>query len=505
MIRRLFIPGALAIAWLVPAAQDAPTVIVLRPARVFDGDTMHEGWAVRVRGERIDAVGPAASVASPGARTIELPGQTLMPGLIEGHSHVFLHAYNETPWTDQVLRESLGVRTARAVNHLKATLDAGFTTIRDLGTEGAADADAELKQAVEQGIIPGPRRIITTRAPQQTSVANALERYGRGEFEAAVADLTERTAYKEAEKRFRREAGEWLLAGPVQDRGSRLAIVSALGLEIVASTLARPRSDYSAVRPLVEWTCGLLRQVPPSEFERQFHLASIALLQGVRDEELLSNAFLYSDEPRSEHVRHAGSRFPEESRFKLAWATGRLEAQLIASWPITPAFLLADTFGRFRADPPGAASQLQETLDALGRLVDDEAVGLEARLRRGVLHFTMDQPEEAVADLRDAASSTDPFLRYLSHLMQGLVHERAGRPADAIPHFRAAWQIVPATSASLALSSALFRAGQGSEAAQVVASWSSAPQLDDPWRLYGQRDFRRFPQYLQQLRQMIIR
>ncbi|MEX1128428.1 MAG: amidohydrolase family protein [Vicinamibacterales bacterium] len=155
----------MAIAWLVPVtAQDTPAVIVLRPARVFDGDTMHEGWAVRVRGERIDAIGPAASVTSPGARIIELPGQTLMPGLIEGHSHVFLHAYNETPWTDQVLKESLGVRTARAVNHLKATLDAGFTTIRDLGTEGAAYADAELQQAVEQGIVPGPRMIVTTRA-----------------------------------------------------------------------------------------------------------------------------------------------------------------------------------------------------------------------------------------------------------------------------------------------------------------------------------------------------
>jgi imidazolonepropionase-like amidohydrolase len=87
-----------------------------------------------------------------------------MPGLIEGHSHVLLHAYNEAPWNDQVLKESLGLRTARAVNHLRATLMAGFTTIRDLGTEGAGYADAELKQAVEHGIIPGPRMIVTTRA-----------------------------------------------------------------------------------------------------------------------------------------------------------------------------------------------------------------------------------------------------------------------------------------------------------------------------------------------------
>jgi imidazolonepropionase-like amidohydrolase len=146
-------------------APRAAAVTILRPARVFDGETMHEGWAVRVRGQRIDAAGPAASVAAgPGASTIDLPGLTLLPGLIEGHSHVFLHPYDETPWNDQVLKESLGLRTARAVNHLASTLNAGFTTIRDLGTEGAAYGDAELKQAVEQGIIPGPRMIVTTRA-----------------------------------------------------------------------------------------------------------------------------------------------------------------------------------------------------------------------------------------------------------------------------------------------------------------------------------------------------
>ena len=144
--------------------RDSGAVIVLQPARVFDGDTMHEGWVVRVQGDRIQAVGPAAAMAVPGATVVDLGGTTLLPGLIEGHSHVLLHPYDETSWNDQVLHESLGVRTARAVNHLRATLMAGFTTIRDLGTEGAGYADAELKQAVEQGIIPGPRMLVTTRA-----------------------------------------------------------------------------------------------------------------------------------------------------------------------------------------------------------------------------------------------------------------------------------------------------------------------------------------------------
>src|SRR3982750_704292 len=146
------------------APREAAAVTVLRPARVFDGESMHEGWAVRVRGDRIEAAGPAALVATPGATAIDMPGTTLMPGLIEGHSHVLLHPYNETVWNDQVLKEGLGLRVARATNHLRATLMAGFTTIRDLGTEGAAYADVELKQAVEQGIVPGPRVLASTRA-----------------------------------------------------------------------------------------------------------------------------------------------------------------------------------------------------------------------------------------------------------------------------------------------------------------------------------------------------
>jgi imidazolonepropionase-like amidohydrolase len=158
---------AVLLVQLAASAQGPPRespATVLQPARVFDGGATHEGWAVRVQGDRIRAVGPTASVATAGATVVALPGMTLLPGLVEGHSHVLLHPYNETNWNDQVLHESLGVRTARAVNHLRATLMAGFTTIRDLGTEGAGYADVELKQAVDQGIIPGPRMLASTRA-----------------------------------------------------------------------------------------------------------------------------------------------------------------------------------------------------------------------------------------------------------------------------------------------------------------------------------------------------
>ena len=155
-------------AGIAVSAQNPPATesgaIVLRPARVFDGETMHEGWAVRVVGERIDSVGPAAGIATGNARIVDLAGTTLTPGLVEGHSHLLLHPYNEASWEEQVAHEPLALRTARAVNHLRATLVGGFTTIRDLGTEGAGYADVGLRQAVEQGIIPGPRVLASTRA-----------------------------------------------------------------------------------------------------------------------------------------------------------------------------------------------------------------------------------------------------------------------------------------------------------------------------------------------------
>ncbi len=142
----------------------ADAFLILRPARVFDGEALHEGWAVRVKGERIDAVGTPESLATAGATVISLPGMTLLPGLIDGHSHVLLHPYDEAKWNDQVAHESLALRTARATVHLRNTLLAGFTTLRDLGTEGAGYADVGLRQAVEQGIIPGPRLLVATRA-----------------------------------------------------------------------------------------------------------------------------------------------------------------------------------------------------------------------------------------------------------------------------------------------------------------------------------------------------
>jgi imidazolonepropionase-like amidohydrolase len=133
--------------------------------RVFDGEVMHEGWAVIVEGDKIVAAGPKDKIKEPtGATKINFPNSTITPGLIEGHSHLFLYPYNITDWDTQVLKETDAYRTARATVHAKNTLMAGFTTARDLGTEGAGYSDVALKRAINEGIIPGPRLMVAGRA-----------------------------------------------------------------------------------------------------------------------------------------------------------------------------------------------------------------------------------------------------------------------------------------------------------------------------------------------------
>jgi imidazolonepropionase-like amidohydrolase len=160
---------ALALFCVMPGRTPAQAVrpVLLKPARVFDGVAAepHDGWVVLVRGERIESAGPAGQVQAPAeARVIELPGMTLLPGLIDAHSHLLLHPYNEATWDDQVLKQPLALRVCRATNHARNHLLSGFTTLRDLGTEGAGYADVGIKQAIDQGIIPGPRLLVVTRA-----------------------------------------------------------------------------------------------------------------------------------------------------------------------------------------------------------------------------------------------------------------------------------------------------------------------------------------------------
>jgi imidazolonepropionase-like amidohydrolase len=144
-----------------------PLQRLLLPERLFtvEDQGTHDGWAVLVTGNKITAVGPTEQLQPPvDTERIVLPGTTLLPGLMDVHSHIFLHPYNEAPWNDQVLKEPVAYRTARAVVHLKNTLAAGFTVLRDLGTEGAGFSDVALKRAVDEGLITRPRLLVCTKA-----------------------------------------------------------------------------------------------------------------------------------------------------------------------------------------------------------------------------------------------------------------------------------------------------------------------------------------------------
>ena len=170
LLSALKLPARAGFAPLVPLPPGHP--VLLKPDRVFDAtsEATHAGWVVLVQGDSIAAVGPAASVRAPrDAQTIALPGLTLLPGLIDAHSHVFLHPYNETLWNDQVLKEPLGYRVVEAVLHARNTLMQGFTTLRDLGTEGAGFEDVSLKRTIDDGLVPGPRLELATRAIVATS------------------------------------------------------------------------------------------------------------------------------------------------------------------------------------------------------------------------------------------------------------------------------------------------------------------------------------------------
>jgi imidazolonepropionase-like amidohydrolase len=144
-------------------AADPP--VLLKPDRVFDGTAARPGWVVLVKGDTIAAAGPADEVRAPdGATVIDLPGTTLLPGLIDAHSHLLLYPYDQAKWDNQVLREPLAERVCRAVAHARADLLSGFTTMRDLGTERAGYADVGIKSAIDKGIVPGPRLLVTTKA-----------------------------------------------------------------------------------------------------------------------------------------------------------------------------------------------------------------------------------------------------------------------------------------------------------------------------------------------------
>jgi imidazolonepropionase-like amidohydrolase len=200
---------------VLPLGAAAATAVLLRPAQVWTaGEPVHVGWVVLTRGQRILAVGPESTIRLPtDVQVIELPGATLLPGLIDAHSHLFLHPYNETRWDDQVLKEPVPYRTLRAGVQARATLLAGFTTLRDLGTEGADYADVALRRAIDEGLIEGPRLFVATRAIVATGSYGPAPRSLRPDVCCTPQGAEEASGAEEVIRAVREQAGrgaDWI-------------------------------------------------------------------------------------------------------------------------------------------------------------------------------------------------------------------------------------------------------------------------------------------------------
>lgn len=164
-IIKLFLSALLFIVPFFSKSYAQAPVYYITADKVFDGEQMQRNWAIVVKANKIIAAAPKEKLTKPAdAIAVYFPGSTLTPGLIEGHSHILLYPYNQTTWDDQVTKETDAYRTARATVHVKKTLLAGFTTARDLGSEGAGYADVSIKKAIDDGVIPGPRLQVAGKA-----------------------------------------------------------------------------------------------------------------------------------------------------------------------------------------------------------------------------------------------------------------------------------------------------------------------------------------------------
>ena len=200
-----------------------PGPLILDGAHVLSpaGDAWLDGRAVLVVDGRIADVAPRSALrAPPDAQVLDVAGLHVVPGLIDLHTHLLLHPYDEAPWEDQVLKESLELRTIRAVAAARATLEAGFTTIRDLGTEGAGYADVALRDAVVQELMVGPHVVPVTRAIVATGCYAPSGLDPRWDVPQGADEVTGADEMRRVVREQIRNGAEWIKVYADSSRGA---------------------------------------------------------------------------------------------------------------------------------------------------------------------------------------------------------------------------------------------------------------------------------------------
>jgi tetratricopeptide (TPR) repeat protein len=368
------------------------------------------------------------------------------------------------------------------------------------------------------------------RPVQATPVTAHLDRFLRGEFDAVVAGLEATRDYDALLNALEQNGAAWVAAAPEPERSRRRLAAATFALEAGRAAAlrhdwkwvqridlnqpwARPPAEIPiAERPpqtfrafpqvlwktaprLIEWGCALVRtERTPDAAERIWHLAAVAVAQGVGDYEFLAGS-PFEDRGNAheeiEHLRHALDRFPMEPRLALAEA-------IAVEWY---------TWNTWQTKRPRQqARELQKAIDAFRGMLRDGAIGAEAMVRTGYLRLRNRQTRDALDLFARAETATrDPFVVYLARYFRGVAHERAGQADDAEKAYRSALEVVPhAQSAAFALAARLHTTGRPAAAARLVEeTLAVAPPVADPWREYGAADARFWPLLRARLRAAI--
>ena len=346
-----------------------------------------------------------------------------------------------------------------------------------------------------------------------------LNRYAAGEFDAVVADLDAITDVQQLLDDLKTHADAWLAAGGTADRARREIAAATFALE--AARIAEWREWKWIQKPpesmgrlptlfwkpaplLIEWGCELLRRNPiPRAAERLWHLAALAVAQRSEDPQFLIGVTQIVEAPVEPGMRGSPPPAPAAGRGRGLEVVNRQNeiAHLGHSrerFSTEPRFLLGEGIARDRWFPDEAAL-------AYGQVVDDIDVGGEALMRLGALHLRQNRVPKALEAFDRAERVTrDTYVVHLARFFRGQILLRQKREEAAIEAFRGAVAARPgAQSASVLLAELSFKAGNRTEAQQVMSAVLANPAAGDPYLQFDHADDRFWPELLARLRREI--